>query len=233
VDSILIEFRGKIEFIDSKLQPTNIELIQSNKIFRTISDSNGRYCLKGKVDLENSFIVEFTADRKLTKTVSFDIGKCGIELGNSVYKPLEAFDMSMISINESLEPLSFNVARFFCHKGGLKLNSGYVTMQQIKIHNYLLNIDSTEIQYYDNESLKSLIPMDGSGLNGKAVFYFQNGDIQKEIDFENDMINGRIVKYYEGGNIKSIEYYKLNELIKYERYLNTEDNSHYRTYIYQ
>ncbi|PCJ30860.1 MAG: hypothetical protein COA99_17675, partial [Moraxellaceae bacterium] len=182
---------------------------------------------------ENSFIVEFSADEQLTKTVIFDLGECDIEMEDSLYKPLEVFDMSMISINESLKPFSFNVARFFCHKGGLKLNSGYTQMQFIKLDNYLLNIDSTEIHYYDDESLKSLIPMDSSGLNGKAVFYFQNGDIQKEIDFENNMLNGRIVEYYHGGNLKSIKYYELNEFIKDERYLNTEDNRLYKTNTYQ
>lgn len=231
-DSVTIVFKGQVEFVDANLRPTRVRVIQGEHSFSTVSRAKGKYFLKGKVDSKRSFLVEFSEETQLTKTITFDISNCDMHLEDSVYTPIESMDMNMVSVDTGLVSSSWSVAQFFCYEGEIKFDEGYSTVQKIRLDNFIANIDSTVNEYYEDGSLKSRIPMDSLGLNGKAVYYYPNGDKMKEIDLENNMLNGRIVEFYEGGNVKFIRYYQQNELIKDERFLDTEDNRLYRTNSY-
>jgi epidermal growth factor receptor substrate 15 len=57
-----------------------IELIQSgNVIIQTTTQTNGRYELKGEVDLKKPFVVQFSKSGFVSKKISFDYSKMNIE----------------------------------------------------------------------------------------------------------------------------------------------------------
>ncbi|MCR9172599.1 MAG: hypothetical protein NXI10_08915 [bacterium] len=112
-DTIHIEFRGRVSFIDSVHREVEVFMKREGELVaKTHIDTAGRYQLDGKILAQCYLTLHFRGEGLLEKYVSFDLTSDSINRFPVRFRPIQELDIDMTSLNTNHSITSIEVAKF-------------------------------------------------------------------------------------------------------------------------